>query len=612
MIVSVGSDFLVDQPESLRFTRQFAARRRVEAGQVHPNRLYVLESTPTLTGAIADHRFSAPPDRVAAVLHRLKGAAAGENLGARESAFVENLAADLAKHQGSVLVLTGETEPEEIRALASGLGGAPQRRAPSWPTEELAQLASDLENGLIKQLFILGGNPAYTTPADLHFQERMAKATFAVHLSLFRNETSGLCRWQVPEAHFLEAWSDILASDGTPSIVQPVIDPLYEGRSIHEFLSLLAGDFQPSGYEIVRTTWAAVAPGDFDKFWQLSVHDGVVKGTAPAAAPGREDASAANSPQLDAGADYLLIRPDPAIGDGRWANNGWLQELPKPLTKLTWDNAALIGPAMAQRLGLKTGDMVELQVESRSVEAPVMILPGHADRCVTVHLGYGRRNAGHLGSNRGFDAYGLQSEKNRWLAPGLKIRKTGGGYDLAITQDHFSMEGRDIVRVTGVDEFRANPLFAAPALPQPPSLLPAGSSVGHARYAWGLSVDLSTCIGCNACVIGLPGGKQHPGRGQGPGAKGREMHWIRIDAIIEGLPDNPDVHYQPVMCMQCEKAPCEPVCPVAATVHNDEGFNRWCITAALARATARTTARIRCAASISCNTPTPQTLLIRS
>ena len=573
LIISAGSDFLLDQPGSLRYTRQFAARRRVKDGQVQPNRLYVLESTPTITGTMADHRFSGPPDRVAAVLRRV-GGAADEKLDGREEEFASKLAGDLARHRGSSLVVVGDTEPEAVRALAAKIDPAGAASSPTTGTGGLAQLAQDLDGGGIKNLFILGGNPVYTAPPELHFGERLQKANFAVHLSLYPDETSRLCRWHLPETHFLEAWSDILASDGTPTIIQPVIDPLYTGRSVHEVLALITQDFLPSGYEIVRATWHARQGDDFETFWQQSVHDGVVKAPAPnIAASAVETPPGADGPALDAGANYLLIRPDPCVGDGRWANNGWLQELPDPLTKLTWDNAALVSPALAERLGLKTGDMVELRVENRAVEAPVMILPGQADRCVTVHLGYGRENAGSLATNVGFNAYQLQTIAHRWLVPGLKIRPTGGTYKLATTQHHFSMEGRDSVRVANVEKFSAHPDFAQGESQDQPSLLPNGEPLGSKTYAWGLTVDLSTCTGCNACVVACQSENNIPVVGKEQVLAGREMHWIRVDRYFEGSPDDPDMYQQPVMCMHCEKAPCEVVCPVAATVHNDEGLN---------------------------------------
>ncbi len=571
LIVSVGSDFLLELPGSPRYMRQFAARRRVQEGRVQPNRLYVLEGTPTITGTMADERLAASPDRVAAVLRRVGGYVGG-TLDAREEAFAAKLTADLAKHKGSLRVLVGSAEPPEIHQLAGALGESPEER--SAPMPNLAVLASDLDAGQVKHLFILGGNPAYNAPSNLRFAERMAKATFTVHLSLYRDETSQRCRWHLPETHFLEAWSDILASDGTPTIIQPVIDPLYAGKSAHEVLAMLMADFQPGGYEIVRGTWQAGRGDDFETFWQQSVHDGVVKASAPVAPEVPAGAPmAAAAPVPVAETDYLLIRPDPCVGDGRWANNGWLQELPKPLTKLTWDNAAFVAPAMAACLGLQTGDVVELRVEDRTVEAPVTILPGQADRCVTVHLGYGRTDAGALASNVGFNAYKLQTTAQRWLVPGLQIRKTGGAYGLATTQHHFSMEGRDTVRVANLEEFRAHPSFAQPELQDRPSLLPKDEPLGSKTYAWGLAVDLSTCTGCNACVVACQAENNIPVVGKDQVSRGREMHWIRVDRYFEGPPDDPAMHQQPVMCMHCEKAPCEVVCPVAATVHNDEGLN---------------------------------------
>ncbi len=578
LIVSVGNDFLSDQAGSLRYMRQFAARRRVQDGQVAPNRLYVLESTPTITGTMADHRLAAAPDRIAAVLRRLNGNAA-EKLDAREESFALMLAADMVRFRASSLVLSGALEPREIRDLAHGLIGQPFHPGlPYNAAELLGLLGENLDAGKVKHLFILGGNPVYITPPDLRFGERMAKATFTVHLSLYEDETSRRCRWHLPETHFLEAWSDLAASDGTTTIVQPAIDPLYAGRSIHEVLALMIEDFQPSGYEAVRATWVEIEREikDFETFWERSVHDGVATRIIAVDHPNADGMNLDSEPpptEIPANADYLLIRPDPCVGDGRWANNGWLQELPKPLTKLTWDNAALISPAMAGRLGLKTGDVVELRVEDRVVEAPVMILPGQADRCVTVHLGYGRTDAGNLGSNVGFNAYKLQTTAHRWLMSGLKIRKTGGTYELATTQHHFSMEGRDSVRVANLADFRAHPGFAQPETQDQPSLLPKDEPLASKTYAWGLSVDLSTCTGCNACVVACQSENNIPVVGKDQVSRGREMHWIRVDRYFEGPPDDPAMYQQPVMCMHCEKAPCEVVCPVAATVHNDQGLN---------------------------------------
>ncbi len=581
LIVSVGDDFLLENPANLRYTRQFAARRRVQDGQVHPNRLYVLESTPTLTGSMADQRLSAPPDRIAAVLRRV-GGAFDEKLDAREEAFAQSLAADLKKHEGRTIVTAGEVEPMEIRHLTAALTHEPVEPRTNGAAD-LGRLLVDLDAGLVKHLFILGGNPVYNTPSEMRFVERMKKATFTTHLSLYRDETSQLCRWHLPETHFLETWSDICATDNTATIMQPVIDPLYGGKSIHEVLAMMTEDFQPSGYEIVRATWNADRREDFDTFWQQSVHDGVVNApfvpTPSQVAGAYTDASFSDSgdPKLSADTNYLLIRPDPTVGDGRSANNGWLQELPKPLTKLTWDNAAMVAPAMAARLGLANGDMVELQGSGVALKTPVWVLPGQADRCVTVHLGYGRKASGNVGNGRGFDAYPLQTPGGRWFQAGLKIRKLPEAekWRFATTQQHFSMEGRDIIRVADLTEFRAHPGFAtAKDIPDQPSLLSREQPLNPQNpYAWGMSVDLSTCTGCNACVTACQAENNIPVVGKEQVIGGRELHWIRIDRYYEGSPDDPAALHQPVMCMHCEKAPCEIVCPVAATVHNDEGLN---------------------------------------
>ena len=578
LIVAIGSDFLIELPGSLRHTRQFTARRRVQEGKLSPNRLYVLESTPTLTGAMADYRCCAPPDRIVAILRRLAGAA-GETLSPTEEALTGKLSMDLAAHRSNTLVIVGGAEPQEIRHLAQQLGAAPTRL---WPSAGLTQLAQDLDADRVKQLFVLGGNPVYTAPADLGFSALLQKAAFTVHHSLYRDETSQLCRWHLPETHFLEAWSDLLASDGvTGTITQPAIAPLYDGKSVHEILSMLLGSFGSSSYEIVRQTWGRGRGKEFESFWQQSIHDGVVNGSSAATPQSIQDtekqAQAGASPSLSvtlsADETYLLFRLDSTIEDGRWANNGWLQELPKPLTKLTWDNAALMSPMLAQRLGLTNGEVVELRSGEQTVEAPVWILPGQADRCVTVHLGYGRTQAGNIGNGRGFDAYRLQNSRHPWVSSGLEIRKTGRRYELVTTQHHHSMEGRDLVRVANLTEFRRDPHFADPELKTLPSLLPAEQPLGPGRYAWAMTVDLSICTGCNACVVACQAENNIAVVGKEQVAIGREMQWIRIDRYFDGSVEDPAILHQPVLCMHCEKAPCEIVCPVAATVHNDEGLN---------------------------------------
>jgi molybdopterin-containing oxidoreductase family iron-sulfur binding subunit len=447
----------------------------------------------------------------------------------------------------------------------------------------IRELAEDMDAGRVSFLLILGGNPVFDAPADLRFAERLQKVAMRVHLSPYNDETSVLCQWHVPEAHPLECWSDARAFDGTASVVQPLIAPLYGGKSAHELLAALAGKSQTSAYEHVRETWRKHAGGgDFERFWRRVVHDGVVPGTAH---PERAERPAAGFERAirpsaaEGGGLRVLLRADPSIHDGRFANNGWLQELPKPMTRLTWDNAVLVAPATAERLGLANGDVVEVAAGGASVRGPVWILPGQAADCVTIHLGYGRTRVGKVGAGTGFDAYPLRTAGAPWTIPGASLRKTGERRVLACTQDHHSMEGRAPVRVA---------LVAAPAGHHGhgetghgdaghgahgedlPTMYPEHPYEGH---AWGMSIDLNACVGCGACVVACQAENNIPVVGRDQVSRGREMHWIRVDRYFEGDLDDPDVYHQPLPCMHCENAPCEVVCPVAATTHSSEGLN---------------------------------------
>jgi molybdopterin-containing oxidoreductase family iron-sulfur binding subunit len=434
------------------------------------------------------------------------------------------------------------------------------------------------------------------------------KPRLRVHLSAYFDETSRLCHWHVPETHYLEHWSDAQAFDGTVTIVQPLINPLYESRSGHEIVSLLQGRYR-SGYDSVREYWRNQRPGaDFERFWKTALNDGVVSGTGSAAPmaiaattsgvaagtqPAPQQGQTVRAPQrqvaplvalqtpgsgesdLEVGPASLelIFRPDPTVYDGRFSNNGWLQELPKPLTKLTWDNAALLSPRTAERLGVRSEDVVELRYRGAAVQAPVWVLPGHADECVTVHFGYGREYGGKLAKGAGFNAYRLRQLDAPWGGPGLEVRKTGERRRLATTQTHWSIEGRDVVRTGTVEEYRQNPHFVhekAHGFGPEVSLYPEYDYEGN---AWGMAIDLNACLGCNACVVACQAENNIPVVGKDQVIKQREMHWLRIDTYHEGNLDNPKTVHQPMLCQHCEKAPCEVVCPVAATVHSSEGLN---------------------------------------
>ncbi len=586
VIVSLDADFLMWGAGRLRYARDFIHRRRVRESNTEMNRLYVFESTPTNTGAMADHRFPVKPSEVHECARML--ASLLEKLSEppikilKSLAAFESIARDLLSHKGRSIVLAGESQPPIVHALAHQMNHAlgnvgstiiyidPIQAAPLGQTQSLRELATAMESGKVETLLILGGNPVFTAPANLDFAERMKKVGFRAHLSLYEDETSELCHWHLPETHFLESWGDARAFDGTATIQQPLIAPLYRGKSAHEFLAAVIGERGRSGHDIVRAYWKTHGLDD-DKQWQTALHDGVVKGTTFAEKKVELHTIPAMESPKPSGIQ-IIFRPDSTIWDGQFANNGWLQELPKPLTKLTWDNAAFISPATAERLGIRNEQMVELQRDGRTLMLPAWILPGQPDDCVTVHFGYGRRRAGRVGSGTGFDAYAFRTSDASWFADDVKISPTEKRHRLACTQHHQMMEGRHLVRAGTLAEFKADPKFAQHIAHEPPkgTLYPEFKYDG---YAWGMAIDLGACIGCNACIVGCQSENNIPIVGKDEVLMGREMHWIRVDHYHAGALENPETHHQPVPCMHCENAPCEQVCPVAATSHSAEGLN---------------------------------------
>ncbi len=595
VVVSLDSDFLCQGPGNVRHARDFMSRRKVRAGESSMNRLYAFESTPSNTGAMADHRWRLKAREVEAVARAL---AAELGVATRPAptplpeplrAALKPLAADLLGRRGASLVVAGEQQPASVHALAHAINHAlgnigktavltaPVEASPVHQLESLRTLTAEMDAGQVELLVIMGGNPVFTAPADFDFAEKLSQVKLRVHLGLEDNETSRLCHWNIPEAHYLESWSDGRAYDGTVTIIQPLIQPLYAGKNGHQLISALLGRPDTSSYDLVRDYWASRhGPEGFERFWRRALHDGFIEGSAaaPRAAALRSDFDqAAPGQQAPAEGLELIFRPDPAIWDGRFANNGWLQELPKPLTRLTWDNAALLSPATAQQLGVNSEDVVELRFRGRSLEAPVWIMPGHNDGSVTVHLGHGRRQVGRVGEGTGFDAYALRTADDLNFGPGLEVHKTGKRHRLACVQEHSSMENRELVRIGSLEEYRQNPAFARGTEHErnPLSLYP--DEHPYEGYAWGMSVDLNACTGCNACMVACQAENNVPIVGKQEVLKGREMHWIRIDRYYKGPLDDPQTYHQPVMCMHCENAPCEVVCPVGATVHSSEGLN---------------------------------------
>src|SRR6266508_2416263 len=605
VVLSLDSDFLACGPAHLVHARDFAARRRPrdDAGlqillsrPTNRLRLYVVESTMTATGARADHRRPLKASDVEWFARAVAAAIGlGGPFGSAEAAgpfaadrLARAVAADLGRHRGRGLVLAGDHQAPAVHALAHSLNGVlgnagrtviytePVEARPENQLESLQALVTDMREGKVRTLLILGGNPVFNSPADLGFKPALGKVARRVHLSLENDETSEECQWHVAEAHFLEAWSDARAFDGTATVVQPLIAPLYGGKSAHEVLAALSDQPEQSGYDLVRATWRARMPGDFERAWRRALHDGVIPDTAfppksmttlPATG-GEATATATSGQSLE-----ITFRPDPTIHDGRFANNGWLQELPKPITKVTWDNVAAVSPATAQRLGLRNEEVVELSFSGRRVRAPVWVVPGHPDDSLGVTLGYGRAKAGRLGSGAGFDAYAIRSAAALWEGTGVEVRKTGEKYEIAVTQPHHSMEGRNFARTVPVEEIEHDPEAIRRMGEKPPpelSLYPPHPSHGH---AWGMAIDLGSCVGCNACVVACTAENNVPIVGKDQVVRGREMQWLRIDHYADGDAANPRHVFQPVACVHCETAPCELVCPTAATVHSAEGLN---------------------------------------
>lgn len=597
VIVTLDCDLLTEGPGAVRYARDFADRRRVVEDDRSMNRLYAVESSPTNTGVLADHRHPLSPEGVRDFALGLAAALGVEGASDAEvdpqiRARARVAAQDLRAHRRRGLVVAGEACPAEVHVLAHainhGLSNVGTTVRLSDPvvadtgdgTEGLRRLTAAMHAGTIDLVFLVGGNPVYDAPVELDFANALQKVESRVRVGLYDDETSAYCQWHLPTSHPLESWGDLVAHDGTVSIQQPLIQPLYDTRSVPEFLECLLGDPQARGLDLVRAHWRQVRGAEgFDRSWRRWLHDGRIDGTGGEDRPRtlRPDAvrsavTALSRRQRPVGSLTVVFRPDPTVQDGRRANNGWLQECPKPHTRITWDNAALIAPRTAEELGVSNEEMIRLTVDGRSLEVAAWILPGHAPDTITLHLGYGRTRAGRVAEGCGFDAYTLRTQQNRWEVPGATVEPLGRRHALASTQMHQNMEGRDLVRTGTLDELQHGHLHHPHKHADVnASLMPGFDySEGH---RWGMSIDLSTCTGCNACVVACHAENNVSIVGKDEVLNGREMHWLRIDRYFEGDLDEPRTFLQPVMCQHCEQAPCEVVCPVSATIHTEEGIN---------------------------------------
>ena len=649
VIVALDADFLGCGPGSVRYARDFADRRRITHDRLEMNRLYAVESTPTITGAKADHRLPLAASDIEGFARQLAGAvgaaggssaSASATLPGDAAKWVGVIAKDLQAHRGRSLVIAGDYQSPAVhaaaRALNQALGNAGTTvtyasglEAAAPPGGTIADLAQAMDASQVEMLVILGGNPVFTAPADLRFAERLAKVGMAIYHGLHVDETAFLCHWNVPEAHPLETWGDARAYDGTVTITQPLIAPLYEGRSAYEVLGTFTTQSDRRTLDVVKDYWSRAHGGgvggwtlrradgepfrNTDAFWRQAVHDGFIAGTALAApgaalsggtsepqapspgppspgppspeprasspeprAPSPEPR--ASSPEPRAPSLEIIFRPDPTVWDGRFANNGWLQELPKPLTKVTWDTTAWIAPRLAEERSLRNGDIITLQYRGASARMPVFVVPGHPAQSVTVFFGYGRRNAGRVGNAVGeaqqFNAFLLRTSDAPWFGRGVELAKAGDNYPIASTQEHHAMEDRAPARVAALEAYKARPSIVHDMGHTPPRSLTLYPEHEYNGYKWGMTIDLGACTGCGACTIACVAENNIPVVGKEQVARGREMHWIRVDHYFTGNDlENPQSVHQPVPCMQCEQAPCEVVCPVAATTHSAEGLN---------------------------------------
>ncbi|MBD2747530.1 TAT-variant-translocated molybdopterin oxidoreductase [Microvirga sp. BT688] len=572
VIVTLGGDLFAEEPGHIRYAADYQARRRAPDRSLP--RLFAVETRMSLVGARADERIPLRPRDFEGFVEALAAALQSGAVPSGSHPAISRLADALRRAGPRSLVAAGREQPARVHALALAINarlgafGTTMRaiepvNALPGEVRTLANLAETIEAGQVSRLVILGGNPVYTAPAGIDLGALVRRVPLSLHLGQYRDETASVCTWHIPESHPLESWGDLRAFDGTVGLRQPATMRLKPGLSAEEFLGLMAGQ-NTDGRGLVQAAWREAWGDAFDQRWARSLEDGTVEGSAAprvdvAVQPDWRPEPAA--PASSAGID-VLFAPDPSVWDGSYANNGWLQELPKPLTKQVWGNAALIAPETAEMFGLASGDAVDLSVNGRVVRAPVWLLPGHAPGAVTLTLGYGRQRAGRIGNGIGFDAYAVRASDARWMATG-EMRRVGEKIPVISTQQHHSMQGRDIVRVVAPGE-------AVPPEPAHPSIYPEWP---YKEHAWGMAIDLDACIGCNACVIACQAENNIAVVGPEEVAKGREMHWLRVDRYYAGDPAAPDTYFQPVPCMHCEKAPCEVVCPVNATVHSSEGLN---------------------------------------
>jgi MoCo/4Fe-4S cofactor protein with predicted Tat translocation signal len=602
IILSLDGDFLSSGfPGFHYYARQFASRRNPELKE-KMSRFYSVQSTPTNTSGKADHRMPVRASEVEGVARAIAsaigvGGSTGAKFSTYQQKFIATVVKDLQAHKGAAVVIPGDNQPPAVHALAHAINGAlgaagntviytePVQVKSQDQTAALKDLVSEMNAGKVDMLIVMGPNPVYDAPVEFGFADAMDKVPLRIQHTLFPNETSDHVHWQIAGTHYLEQWGDTRAFDGTVSLIQPLIAPLYNGKSEYEFISALVGSPDTTGYDIVRQYWQGQIKGDFDTAWRKALNDGFIANTALPAKT--VTARGGNVPPTVAPSSELMeviFRRDPLIYDGSRANNAWLQETPKPVSNVCWDNAVLISPNQATKSGLVTGDVIEINVNGRKVNGPIWPQPGHPDNSITVFLGYGRWHAGHVGTGVGFNAYKLRSAGAPWF-DAVNIKKVDSGYLFAHPQGfqyidvsdlpHSSdpLVGRHVIRKATLEDFIKNPNFANEEAETPEPEMTLYTNYQYTELKWGMAIDMNSCIGCKTCIVACQAENNIPVVGKEQTMRGRQMQWLRVDVYYEGGTENPGMYYQPIPCMQCENAPCEQVCPVGATVHSTEGLN---------------------------------------
>ncbi|HKB77267.1 MAG TPA: Fe-S-cluster-containing hydrogenase, partial [Myxococcales bacterium] len=599
VIACLEADPLHPWPGSIPALRGWADRR--EPGP-EMNRLYAVECALSVTGMNADHRLRIRPSQlvpVALALAAKLGSAGGAlasfaPLGAKarlqpaQQRFVDALAADLRRAGREGVVMAGPRSPALVHALAhainSSLGSEAVRHQKPLlhdaeaGAEGLRELASEIRSGAVDTLVVTAANPLHGAPYELNLAKAFDAVPNSIYRGLYQDETAQRCAWFIPATHPLEEWGDARAHDGTVTFLQPLVQPLFNGISEAQVLSAFLGEGDKSPYTQLREYWRA-ARADADQSWEKWISDGFIRGSAsPAESPQlRVDAVAAvaQAARLEAGTPRLELNvvPDYRLYDGRFANNTWLQETPDPVTKLTWDNAALMSAATARELGVETRDAVDLGLQGPPVKAAVLVVPGHADGAITVALGYGRSGSEQNAAGVGFDVGPLRRTQAPWGGAGLTVTKLGRRLSLAITQEHWSMEGRDPALDMDLREYQGHGRERIEEARAPVATMHTPWDYSKVAYKWGMAIDLARCTGCSACMVACQSENNVPVVGKTNVEKSREMHWLRLDRYFSGSEEEPRATTQPMLCVHCETAPCEYVCPVNATVHSDEGLN---------------------------------------